>query len=133
MGIMLEGMLTGEGDGIHLNSGLYKYLTVVVETIQCFGSLGKGINANSITPNKIAEVEKCCKASDHITRYMTCNSRQVDLLNPNKCKKHLNLDAMPLNHHLSTAGSRNPQEIDVNRKKQEQLQFCNFKHFRIPV
>jgi hypothetical protein len=76
---MLEGMLAREGDDVRLYSGINKYLAVLMETIEGFGGLCKCINTDGVPPDKIAEVEKCGKASDHIARYMASNSGQVNL------------------------------------------------------
>ena len=76
---MFEGMLAREGDDVHLYSGVNKYLAVLMETIEGFGGLCKCINTDRVPPDKIAEVEECGKASDHITRYMASNGGQVNL------------------------------------------------------
>jgi hypothetical protein len=77
--VVLEGMLAREGDDVHLYSGVNKYLAVLMETIKGFRGLCKCINTDGVPPDKIAEVKECGKASDHITRYMARNGRQVNL------------------------------------------------------
>lgn len=53
---------------------------VIMEVVQCFSDLIECVGAYSIMLHKIAKFEKSSQASDHVSRNMSSDGWQINLL-----------------------------------------------------
>jgi hypothetical protein len=60
MQVVLQRVLTREGNCVSMNPALNKDVAILMKAVQGAHSLLKGIYTNSISSHNIAEIEKCC-------------------------------------------------------------------------